>query len=110
MKIYQLHEYSGEYEDYRDRIIGSYVIKERAEEEKTKDEQEELKKQLLEQQCRNCPYHDNIDDCGTMANLMRKYCDHSDIHCDSDGELFCKNFYLHWRDSNFDITEVEVEE
>ena len=36
MKIYQLHEYSGEYEDFSDRIIGSYLRKERAEEEKAK--------------------------------------------------------------------------
>ena len=35
MTIYQLHEYSGEWEDYRDRIIGSYLRKERAEEEKS---------------------------------------------------------------------------
>ena len=31
MKIYQVHKYSGEYEDYRDQIIGSYLRRERAE-------------------------------------------------------------------------------
>ena len=33
MKIYQLHKYGGELEDYRNYIIGSYLHKERAEEE-----------------------------------------------------------------------------
>lgn len=41
MKIYQLHEYKGEWEDFRDIIIGSYLRKQRAEEELAKDEAEE---------------------------------------------------------------------
>ena len=41
MKIYQLHKHGGEWEDYRDVIIGSYLRKERAEEEKLKAEKEE---------------------------------------------------------------------
>ena len=30
MKIYQVHEYSGEYEYFQDRIVGSYLYKQRA--------------------------------------------------------------------------------
>lgn len=30
MTIYQIHEYSGEYEDYRDYIVGSYLNREKA--------------------------------------------------------------------------------
>lgn len=41
MKIYQLHEYGGEWEDRYDYIIGSYLRKERAEEEKVKAEKME---------------------------------------------------------------------
>ncbi len=108
MKIYQLHKYGGHWEDYRNYIIGSYLRKERAEEEMAKAQDEELQKQLLEKQCSNCPYHENIEDNKTLANLMRKYCDHSDIHCDDDGELFCNNLYYHWIDNNFNIEEVEV--
>ena len=41
MKIYQLHEYSGVWEDFHDYIRGSYLRKERAEKEKVKAEAEE---------------------------------------------------------------------
>ncbi len=34
MVIYQIHKYSGQYEDFTDVIVGSYLKKERAEEEK----------------------------------------------------------------------------
>ena len=37
MKIYQLHKFGGEWEDSYDYIIGSYLRKERAEEETMKD-------------------------------------------------------------------------
>lgn len=108
MKIYQLHKYGGEWEDYRNYIIGSYLHKERAEEEKTQAQDEEFQKQRLAKQCQCCPYNDDIEDNKTLAELMRKYCDHSDIHCDDEGELFCNNFYCHWIDNNFNIEEVEV--
>ena len=109
MKIYQLHKYGGEWEDYRDYIIGSYLHKERAEEEIIKVQDEEFQKQRLSKQCANCPYYtDDIEDNQTLSDLMRQHCDHSDIRCDDDSELFCKNFYLHWTDNDFVIKEVEV--
>jgi hypothetical protein len=108
MKIYQLHQYGGEWEDCRDYIIGSYLHKERAAEEMSKAQNEETIKRLNAKQCANCPYHANLEDYALMADLMRKHCDHSDIHCDEDGELFCKNFYIHWIDNDFRIKEVEV--
>jgi sulfatase maturation enzyme AslB (radical SAM superfamily) len=109
MKIYQLHKYGGEWEDYRNYIIGSYLHKERADEEMAKAQDEELQKQRLAQQCANCPYHtDDMGDNQILANLMREHCDHSDIYCDEDGDVFCKNFYLHWIDHEFNIEEVEV--
>lgn len=43
--IYQIHEMSGEYEDYRDTIVGSYLRKDRAEEViKTLRDKEDEKK------------------------------------------------------------------
>lgn len=108
MKIYQLHQYGGAWSDYRDYIIGSYLHKARAEEEMSKAQNEELQNQLLAKQCNKCPYHENIEDNKTLAELMRKHCDHSDIHCNDEGELFCNNFYFHWIDESFRIEEVEV--
>ena len=42
MTIYQIHEYNGEWDDFTDRIIGSYISKERAEEEKFKFETRDI--------------------------------------------------------------------
>lgn len=108
MKIYQLHKYGGDGEDYRDCIIGSYLHKEKAEQEMAKAEQEEKLKRLQAEKCSECPCCANIEDNALMADLMRKHCNHSDIYCDDEGELFCKNYYYHWIDSNFNIEEVGV--
>lgn len=110
MKIYQLHKYGGEYEDYRNIIIGSYLKKERAYEEKLKAEKEEEINRMHEKQCRECPYMGYIEDNALLANLMKQHCDHSDIHCDSDGELFCNAVYYRLIDCDFYVEEVDVEE
>ena len=57
MKIYQLHEYRrGAWENLRDWIVGSYLRKERAEEEKVRAEAQE--KELIEhsKRCDRCPF------------------------------------------------------
>jgi hypothetical protein len=56
MIIYQLHEYTGQWEDYCDYVVGSYLKKERAEKEKIKAQINE--KELIEQskKCVNCPF------------------------------------------------------
>lgn len=112
MKIYQLHEYKGEWKDFSDFIIGSYLRKERAEEELAKAE---VKEEILKEhnnRCRDCPF------------LGEPYCDLDDLllkHNDycSEKELEdlgvsygikCKNYYLKWFDSTFKIEEIEVEE
>ena len=109
MKIYQLHKHGGLWEDYRDNIIGSYVRKERAEEEKLKAEKEEKIKRQQAEKCAECPYNCNITDNAVIADLMRKHCDHSDIIFEDD-EIYCKAHYYHWRDYEFYVEEVEVDE
>ena len=56
MKIYQLHEYGGEWEDSYDYIIGSYLRKERAEEEKIKAEVKDNKLVEHSNRCWACPF------------------------------------------------------
>ena len=112
MKIYQLHEHSGEWEDYRDRIIGSYLRKERAEEEKTKAEWKE--KELIEQseKCSNCPFigENTIEDVNHLFLVeYPNYCDKAILETDEYGTS-CENSYLHWYKASFKIEEVEVEE
>jgi hypothetical protein len=109
MKIYQLHKHGGEWEDYRDVIIGSYLRKERAEEEKLKAEKEEEINRARAKQCYECPYNCKITDNVVMADLMRKHCDHSDISFEDD-EIYCKAHCYRWRDYRFYIEEVNVEE
>lgn len=107
MKIYQLHKHGGEWEDYRNIVIGSYLKKERAEEEKLKAEKEEKIKRQQAEKCAECPYNSDIADESLMADLMRQYCNHSDISFD-DGTIFCKAHRYHWYDAEFYIEEVEV--
>lgn len=116
MKIYQLHKYAGEYEDFYDRIIGSYLRKERAEEEKTKAEAKE--KSLIEksEKCSECPFvwdYDssitNIDDFHNFYAEHPNYCNEMVLRDGFDG-IYCDNFYSHYEEEHFEIEEVEVEE
>ena len=106
MIIYQLHNYSGEWEDFRDYIVGSYLRKERAIEEKNRLEAEENK--LIEQsrKCSKCPYlhYGSIPKEEKVA-----YCLESKLEEYVDG-IDCDNYYQHYDEATFKIEEVEVEE
>lgn len=109
-KVYSVVEYGGEYEDGYSRTVKTFASKAKAEAKmdelwKTEYEQRELAKQ-----CANCPCLEYIENNKALENLMCGYCDHSDIHYDDDGELFCGNFYSHWADNTYRIEEVEVNE
>ena len=110
MKIYQLHEYSGEYEDFSDRIIGSYLRKERAEEEKAKAELNE--KDLMEHRhrCNYCPFLENTDlNLDVLLVMYSDYCSEMELEKSEYG-IDCENYYSKWDESTFEIIEVEVEE
>lgn len=111
MKIYQLHEYSGEWEDFRDYIRGSYLRKERAEEEKAKAEAKENELANKSQKCNHCPALDAYP-FASFDSLFDKYCDYcSEMDLEeTDYGLNCNNYYLKWDKSTFKIKEVEVEE
>ena len=77
MKIYQLHECGGEWEDYHDCIIGSYLRKERAEEEKAIREAKE--KELVEhsKKCCRCPFvQEDFDSLDNLLAELSDYCEH----------------------------------
>lgn len=110
MKIYQLHKYSGEWEDFHDYIIGSYLKKERAEEEKKKAEAEE--KELIERshRCANCPFlEEDFKNLNDLLSEYPDYCTEAKLE-DEDYGIDCENYYTHWDESTFEILEVEVEE
>lgn len=106
MLIYQLHKYGGQWEDSFDYIIGSYLKKERAEEEKAKAEAKE--KELVEQdkKCNDCSFL--YDEFISNEDLL-SYCSKAKLTKDEYGTS-CENYYTHWDESNFEIIEVEVEE
>jgi hypothetical protein len=110
IKIYQLHEYSGEYEDFTDRIIGSYLREDRAKEEKIKAETKERKLTEHGNRCINCPFLE--EDFSNLNDLLQEYPDYCDKVqlSESDYGIDCENYYSKWDNSTFKIKEVEVEE
>lgn len=110
MKIYQLHEYSGVWEDFRDSIIGSYLRKERAEEECKKAKARE--KSLIERhnRCASCPLLDeDFKNINEILSEYPNYCKEPKLE-ETDYGIDCLNAYIHWDEATFEIQEVEVEE
>lgn len=115
MKIYQLHKCGGAWEDAYDYIIGSYMRKERAEEERIKAETKEKEDEEYSKKCSNCFFvdalidedYDNIDD---LISKCRDYCSDMELEELEDNVFDCKNYYQKWDYSFFKIEEVEVEE
>lgn len=110
MKIYQLHKCSGEWEDYLDTIIGSYLREERAIEEKIKAEAKEEELMVRGSKCNRCPFIDEVPD--DFDNLIAKhsdYCSEAKLTASEYG-IDCENYYAHWDKATFHIKEVEVEE
>ena len=111
MKIYQLHRYSGEYEDFLDSIVGSYIRKERAEEEKTKRETKEKELTERSDKCINCPFYgEDFDNLNDLMCEHPNYCNEAKLVDDEEYGMDCKNYYAHWDKATFKIKEVEVEE
>lgn len=113
-KVYQLHEYSGSYEDYRDLIRGTYLSKERAEEALMAREVAEQTLRELNDRCFDCPF--SGEDTNKLEKLLvdyPDYCPHqaTELYIDADYEYIeCKNYYQHWDEATFEVIEVEVDE
>ena len=111
--VYQIHKMSGECEDYRDIIIGSYLRKERAEEviKTLRDKEKESRERLLK--CQNCPVHDyNCD----FRSVINEYCEDFEEERELDDreqQTFCKNEYYLYSPYDavyYEIQKVDVEE
>ena len=112
MRIYQIHKCGGQWEDSYDYIIGSYLKKERAEEEKVKAEKKESTRIERHKKCCNCPIVDNDLQADTLEyakHTCGSYCGNAQIYEDKFG-YGCENYECSWDDSSFSIDEVEVEE
>ena len=110
MKIYQLHEYSGEWEDFRDNIIGFYLRKERAREEKIKAEAKEVELKNKSNDCLYCPFLDDTElSLENLLTLYPDYCTDAELEETKYG-INCENYFSKYDDSTFKIIEIEVEE
>ena len=110
MKIYQIHETGGQWEDYFDCIVGTYLHKDRAESEKIKLEQKEKTRQERYKKCNNCPILDDDLQADTLEyaqHTCRNYCSNAQILEDKFG-YDCENYEGSWHESSFRIDEIEV--
>ena len=118
MKIYQIHETGGCWEDYYDYIVASYLSEEKALEEKERLEKEEE----LRRKCKSCPLYFCEDECDLdCEKVMKKRAENAKAYCDRyetfdkdkhdleeyDDSERCINYY-YGEDSYYKIEEVEV--
>lgn len=109
-KIYQIHETGGEYEDYFDNIVGSYIHKERSERELERFNNELNERHMYYQKCSDCPAQfgclsDEIDE-------IRESCDHFSAEGDDESLIvFCKNAVYSYDESvRYEIEEADVDD
>lgn len=112
MKIYQIHKYGGDWEDYRDYVVGIYISYEKANIEMERLEKEEQQLRM----CDSCPLmycpedcagHD-CDDCiDYRVKKAKEYCDRYKPPFDENRD-YCVNRYFSFVDNHFRIEEVEV--
>jgi hypothetical protein len=111
MKIYQIHEWGGEWEDRYDYIVGSYLSEEKAIVEKERLEKAEAESE----KCDNCPLFFCEPDCDKdckkcneySIDKAKKYCDEYEPVDESNYDM-CMNRKSQIYYSNFSIEEVEV--
>lgn len=111
MLIYQIHEYGGQWEDSFDRIVGTYLHKDRAELEMQKLVDAEKICQELYEKCQNCPIGDldlQEDTFEEMRHACSTYCGHSQIYEEQYG-CGCENEAVWREEAYYYIEEVDVD-
>lgn len=112
MKIYQIHEHYGDFEDYVDRIVGSYLHENKAQLELMNLRVRERERQIKGEKCNRCPIFDadmQGTDFDVAIKTVHEYCDQADITSDLYG-YDCNNYCAHWDETTYEIEEIEVEE
>lgn len=110
MKIYQIHECGGQWEDSFDIIVGTYLYKDRAELEMQKLVDKEKKFQELYEKCQNCPIGDldlQADNFEEMKHMCSTYCGHSQIFEEQYG-YGCENEVVWQEETRYNLKEIEV--
>ncbi len=108
MKIYQIHEYSGGWEDAFDRIVDSYLSKEKAIKELERlDSEAEIKRR-----CNACPLYFCEEECdGDCEKCEEQSFEKAKAYCNRykpfGEEHDCAN-YSSDNDKHYRIVEVDV--
>lgn len=125
-----LHEHSGEFDDYMDRIIGVYLDENKCNDEKLKLEEKERLKQDKIKKCQNClineecnlgcdfcdsRYEDNRERCLEIKiEHIKKYCNESEIWTKLEEEYIscmdCENRELWYEENIYSIEQMELTE
>lgn len=92
MKVYQIHTESGEWEDYSNDIVGTYLHKKKAEKEL---------RYLINQERRLRYYAIKCKRCWSREPFYR-------YNCFDEDECYCKNEFYHYDKIHYKIVEVEV--
>lgn len=119
MKVYQIHEYGGDWDDKYDYISSTYLNENKAIVEKEKLEAQEG----IAAKCDACPLNTCPEDCNLDCSKCtqedgiaraKASCGRCDIETiedenSSDGYyVYCKNKLIHFDDGYFRIEEVDV--
>ena len=115
MKVYQIHEYGGCWEDSYDNIRFTYLDPVKA---TTKKRELEIVEELSGM-CDSCPLwfcpKNCIEDCNKCGGngyvkiiKAKKYCDRCNANVDEEGEIECANNASHYDESRFRIEEIDV--
>ena len=110
MKIYQIHQYGGEWEDRYDYILGSYLHKERAEEALVVVQMDDEIQFQQSRHCADCPVVCDLDtdDVELLSEKCRQHCDRFVLEEYDDGCPECANWQSYYEKPNYRIKEVEV--
>ena len=105
MKIYQIHETGGEWEDSYDLIAGSYLSPRKAEIECQKLRVEEDKRIVKARKCYDCPLYDSWNPITEqVVEAAKRYCPYYVRAIDKH----CSNYEGDTYERHFDVQEEEV--
>lgn len=115
IKAYQLKEHGGQWEDYYEYTIATYLSYEKAKEKF--DELNQKSKEIEERndKCQHCPWIWDWDEHGEekLRERTNEYCDKAELTIekfeDDDFEFVCKNYYENFYDiPSYRIEEIEI--
>lgn len=112
MKIYQIHECGGEYEDTFDNIVGTYLSKDKAKEKMAALEEENEREAESYRKCRCCPACTTLSVSEDVIQEIKTYCSNFsryDAEYEEEYGVDCKNCITYMTYVSYWIEEIEVE-